>query len=325
MQKFKVQILLATCNGEKYLREQLESLRNQTYDDWECLISDDCSTDSTLDIIREYCEIDARFKLVSKERRYYSASYNFLHLMSVSDADFLLFCDQDDYWLSNKVEVLLNKILDESDDSYDIPICVFSDAKLVNKNLESFGVESFQSTLSLDANKVTLLNLMTSNVVQGCACVINKRLAEIVVNSSDFAYFPVYDWFAGAIAKSQGKLVYIPDMLHLYRQHDSNSVGAQKLTLRKWIRDLRTCEKESRGGAKEEIKRESWAFARARRILNDFKPRDNNDIEELKYLTSFINAKFFGKIKILNHYKWFNSFIGYRIALFIVCFKPYTW
>lgn len=325
MENAKVQILLATCNGEKYLREQLESLRNQTYGDWECLISDDCSADSTLDIINEYCEMDSRFILVSKGHRYYSASYNFLHLLSVSNADYILFCDQDDYWLSNKVEMLVDKIIEESRGESNIPICVFSDARIVNSNLEPYISDSFQSTLELDAKNVELLDLMTSNVVQGCASVINRKLVEIVVDSSDFAYFPVYDWFFGAIAKSQGKLVYIPDRLHLYRQHDSNSVGAHKSTIIKWIKNLINSEKECKGGIKEEIKRESWIFARGRRILNEFTPRNDCDVKELEYLTSFIDAKFCDKIRILNHYKWFGTFIGFKISLFIVCFRAYTW
>lgn len=321
----RVQILLATYNGEKYLREQLDSLINQSYTDWECLISDDCSSDSTLEIINEYCGFDSRFKLVSKEHRYYSASYNFLHLMHVSDADFVLFCDQDDYWYDNKIEVLVNNIKEASCHAENLPICVFSDAKLVNKNLDSLCVESFQSTLPFDARKITLTDLIASNVVQGCSCIINRELVRIVVESSDFAYFIVYDWFIGTIAKSKGKLIYIPEMLHLYRQHESNSIGAQKLTFIKWVRDLRNCEKSGKGGAKEEIKAESWVFARARRILNDFTPCNSCDVEELKHLTSFINATIFTKIKILNRYRWFNYFIGYRIALLIVCFKPYTW
>lgn len=319
-----VQILLATYNGEKYLTEQLDSLITQTYTNWECLISDDCSTDKTLEIIEKYCNSDSRFRLVSKGIKHSSLNENFLDLMQRSSAEYILFCDQDDYWLENKVETLVGKIITESKDNYDIPICVFSDAYIANSSLEIIN-ESFQSTLKNDAKFVDIIDILGSNVVQGCSSIINRKLVEMVVSEGNFDYFNVYDWLIGAIASSNGVLVYIPNRLLLYRQHEFQVCGTKKESVAHYLIRLFQNALLDREQKKITIKLDASVIGRAKRILSHFPPKNNDLKMELEYLDTFSNVNCSQRIRILNHFKWFKADANQRIALLIACLKEIDW
>lgn len=324
LDKPHVQILLATYNGEKYLSEQLDSLIAQTYTNWECLISDDCSTDNTTDIIKAYCVKDNRFKLVSSRVKHPSLNENFLDLMNRSTAEFVLFSDQDDYWLDNKVEVLVDAILEETRECNDIPVCVFSDSSIADSSMNVV-VDSFQSTLLNNANDVSTLDIIGSNVVQGCASIVNRKLIECVINEGNFAYFNVYDWLCGAISRSQGKLIFIPKSLLLYRQHDSQVCGTKKESLLHYIYRLATLMFKDRTQAGAVVKLDASVIGRAKRILLRFPPVDFDEKCELQYLDSFSDTSFIGRIKILNHFKWFKYDAIHRMALLMACIKNIDW
>lgn len=319
-----VQILLATYNGEKYLTEQLDSLITQTYTNWECLISDDCSTDKTLEIIEKYCHTDSRFKLVSKGIKHSSLNENFLDLMQHSTAEYVLFCDQDDFWLDNKVETLVGRMVVVDNANENVPICVFSDSIIVDSKL-SVLVESFQSTLKNDARHVDVIDVLGSNVVQGCSSIINRKLVDVVVSEGNFDYFNVYDWLIGAIASSNGVLVYIPDRLLLYRQHEFQVCGTKKESVFHYIFRLFQNALSDREQAKVTIKLDASVIGRAKRILSHFPPKDIYLKKELEYLDTFSSVSCSQRIKILNHFKWFKADANQRIALLIACLKDMDW
>ena len=113
----KVCILMATYNGGQFLQQQLESLRAQTFENWQLLISDDGSQDNTLALLREYAKIDARIKLLPNKKTARGACQNFGYLASKgleTEADYFFFCDQDDVWNKNKIaqqhSVLVNAL-----------------------------------------------------------------------------------------------------------------------------------------------------------------------------------------------------------------------
>ena len=102
-----VNILLSTYNGEKYLAEQIDSIVNQTYTDWNLLIRDDGSTDNTVSIIKNYEEKDARIKFINSfQIENVGVHLSFKNLAKFSDADWYFLCDQDDVWKPNKVQVV---------------------------------------------------------------------------------------------------------------------------------------------------------------------------------------------------------------------------
>ncbi|MBR4154305.1 MAG: glycosyltransferase [Paludibacteraceae bacterium] len=97
-----VAILMATYNGAKYLREQIDSLFVQTYRDWTLYIQDDGSKDATLDIIKEYS--DERIVLVDVGLTRQGAGMNFMSLLNMVESEYYMFCDQDDVWFEDKME-----------------------------------------------------------------------------------------------------------------------------------------------------------------------------------------------------------------------------
>ncbi len=104
-----ISIAMATYNGEKYLREQLNSILAQTCSDFELIACDDGSTDSTVQILNEYAEKDKRIKVFVNERNLGFAK-NFEKLVSLCSGDYIAFCDQDDIWENKHLEIFLNEI-----------------------------------------------------------------------------------------------------------------------------------------------------------------------------------------------------------------------
>jgi glycosyltransferase involved in cell wall biosynthesis len=106
-----VQILLATYNGARFLREQLDSLFNQTFQDFTVLIRDDGSTDNTVQIIEEYNQkFPNKITLLEDSFKNVGATQNFGILLENATADYIFFCDQDDIWVKHKIEKSLQKI-----------------------------------------------------------------------------------------------------------------------------------------------------------------------------------------------------------------------
>jgi rhamnosyltransferase len=108
----KIDILLATYNGEKYVREQIESILHQTYTNFNLLISDDVSKDSTVSILKEYEQKDSRVKVFVQEK---NLGYirNFEFLLKQVTSNYYMLSDQDDFWLPEKVEKSYKKIIEE--------------------------------------------------------------------------------------------------------------------------------------------------------------------------------------------------------------------
>ena len=105
----KVSIALATYNGEKYLREQLDSILNQDFKDFTLYISDDGSSDGTLKILGEYAAKDGRVKPFPKHEPNKSACRHFLYMLENIQSDLYLFCDQDDVWTSDHIGIFVEK------------------------------------------------------------------------------------------------------------------------------------------------------------------------------------------------------------------------
>ena len=121
-----VAILMATYNGEKYLREQIDSLIAQTYRDWTLYIQDDGSKDATLDIIKEYS--DERIVLVDVGLTRQGACMNFMSLLNMVESKYYMFCDQDDVWFVDKIEKELARMkMVEAEKGIETPIIVHTD------------------------------------------------------------------------------------------------------------------------------------------------------------------------------------------------------
>ena len=106
-----IDILLATYNSEKYLKEQLDSLLAQTDDDFTLIASDDASCDNTINILEEYKTKFNNIKIYANEKGSGSAKNNFFKLLTLSTSPYVMFCDHDDYWEKEKIEKTLNVMI----------------------------------------------------------------------------------------------------------------------------------------------------------------------------------------------------------------------
>ena len=99
----KITILMATYNGAKYLKDQLESIRLQDFTDWQLIISDDISTDDSRLLIKSYINDHPYLDIKLVEGSGRGFCYNFFSMLSEVSTDYFCFCDQDDIWLPNKL------------------------------------------------------------------------------------------------------------------------------------------------------------------------------------------------------------------------------
>ncbi|HIC0810426.1 TPA: glycosyltransferase family 2 protein [Streptococcus agalactiae] len=221
----KVNILMATYNGEKFLAQQIESIQKQTFKEWNLLIRDDGSSDKTCDIIRNFTAKDSRIRFINEnEHHNLGVIKSFFTLVNYEVADFYFFSDQDDVWLPEKLSVSLEAAKHKASD---VPLLVYTDLKVANQELNILQ-DSMIRAQSHHAN-TTLLPELTENTVTGGTMMINHALAEKWFTPNDIL---MHDWFLALLAASLGEIIYLDLPTQLYRQHDNNVLGARTMDKR---------------------------------------------------------------------------------------------
>ena len=235
----KIQILMSTYNGGRYIRTQLKSIVAQTIKNKTLLIRDDGSTDNTIEIIQEY---QKQYPWIFYyQGKNIGVQKSFLELIQNSDpeADYIAFSDQDDEWLPEKLEravECLQKLGSAQEPS--VPLLYCSDKIIVGEQLESLNV-----TVSRKVRKITFGNALVQNICTGCTAVMNHELKNIINK-----HFPVdaqniimHDWWLYLTACCFGKVYYDENAYIKYRQHGRNISGAivnKKELLRYRIKQL---------------------------------------------------------------------------------------
>lgn len=229
-----IDILMATYNGEKYVKEQIESILNQTYQEWKLYIRDDGSKDNTLSILRDFQnKHKERIFLVEDNKKGLGAKGNFSELIQYSNSEYCMFSDQDDVWINTKIEESMKKMQSVESDK-NIPILVHSDLKVVDSELKIIN-ESFWEYQQLDSSKNTLNNLLVQNNITGCTMLMNKSLVNICRDIPSNCI--MHDWWIGLVASAFGKIYTVDNQTILYRQHGNNEVGAHKYNSIGFIKD----------------------------------------------------------------------------------------
>ncbi len=219
-----VDILLSTYNGEKYIEELFESLISQTYGDWKIIIRDDGSTDNTINKINTFVKKNpSKVVLINDEEGNIGYTKSFMKLLSCSGSDYIMFCDQDDVWKSNKIEDLL-KLIREKETKLNnqiTPHLAFSDLTVVNQTLEVI-YGSFLNHIGFKKNKGQQIHLL-KNYTPGCNIIFNRSLKEFSLQTENLV--GLHDFWLVILAACIGKISYTNQSLMLYRIHESNSIG----------------------------------------------------------------------------------------------------
>ncbi|MDK1732058.1 glycosyltransferase family 2 protein [Dellaglioa algida] len=209
---------MATYNGEKYLKEQINSIRNQTFQEWELLIRDDGSTDHTMDIIAYYLKLDSRIKLIEKQGNI-GAKGSFFQLLRRSTAPFFMFSDQDDVWKKDKIVKSINLIKDFDD----VPVLGFTGLCVVDVNLKKI-----RSSKRVKIKDITFEKLLLENQVTGATIIGNKALRDKVMETENLntSFISMHDWWITLVASQFGVVKFLDEDTMMYRQHDANVLGA---------------------------------------------------------------------------------------------------
>lgn len=222
MQKANVAILMSTYNGQKYIEEQIKSIINQSFSNWVLLIRDDGSKDNTVSIIKKYCKLDSRIHLVASNKNVGTVS-SFFYLLKHSNANYYMFCDQDDVWKHDKVQVSVEKL--ESVSNHNMPLCAYSNLTVVDNSLHP------QKEL-LTQNWQSFPYLLFTNNIFGCTMIINQALkSKVLFDHLNIKNIYMHDWWLALLGSAFGKVLFIPKSTMLYRQHGTNQVGATKKTI----------------------------------------------------------------------------------------------
>jgi len=215
----QIDILMAVYNGEKYLKEQLDSILNQTYEKFNLIISNDCSSDNSLEILNEYQKRDDRIVVFDQEKNL-GLIKNFEFLLTKVINKYFMLSDQDDVWYNNKIEVSLNKIVEDN------VMLVHTDLEVVDDNLRTIN-NSFLKQLNIYKKAIRFNDynlIFLDNCVTGCTILANS---EIIEKALCLPEKPIlHDWWLALIAGTIGKIGFINEPTIKYRQHESNLIGA---------------------------------------------------------------------------------------------------
>lgn len=271
-----VQVLMSTYNGEKYIREQLDSILKQTYPFVEILIRDDGSSDGTISILKEYSD---RYENVT----YYQGNnvgviQSFLQLLRDSDdsAEYFSFADQDDVWLPEKIERAVEKLKGRN---CDLPLLYCSDQYVTDEKLNIIKIDEKKARPSFG-------NALVQNICTGCTAVMNHALRELV-NQTKPVNIVMHDWWFYILASLKGEVIY-DDTPHMYyRQHGSNEWGAKtgKWTVLKYR-------------LKQLTKKRGYIYRQNDEISKIIKGTDDSKNELLKLVQNSEHGMI-GKIKLI--------------------------
>ena len=224
-----IAILMATYNGEKYLREQIDSILSQTYRDWHLFIHDDGSEDDTIVILKEYKDKHPTRITIMDYPLQGGACRNFLSMLERVEADYYMFCDQDDVWLPKKIEMSLRAMYEMEKEYKGIPIIVNTDLMVVDNNLGMIA-HSFWEYEGIYPEFIRgYYDNAAVNSVTGCTMLFNSKVKELMPNPSKNTL--MHDtWLTLSTYANYGKVVYLQERTVNYRQHGSNVLGARDIS-----------------------------------------------------------------------------------------------
>ncbi|MFR0547004.1 glycosyltransferase family 2 protein [Limosilactobacillus reuteri subsp. suis] len=211
----RIAVLMATYNGEKYLKEQLKSIINQSNKKFDLFIRDDGSNDSTLSILREFEKNYTNIHLLEtkeldKKGQLANFSYLYKYVTSLNKYEYIMFSDQDDVWLPNKIAKSIDKLSHFSDK----PTLIYTNYVIYDQNTE-------EKTKAFSRHYVERFeSIFVQNWLMGCTMALNKKMIDLIKE------IPLdvdnHDYWIALVASLNNNIVYLEDVTMLHRLHNNN-------------------------------------------------------------------------------------------------------
>ena len=218
-----ISVCMATYNGEKYIKEQIETILVNLSEGDELIVSDDGSTDGTRDIVQQYSKSDARIRLVDGPRRGVIA--NFENAICHAKGDFIYLADQDDLWDAKKVEKVQA--------CFEKRTCmlVIHDADIIDGEGKCVEASFFQRR----GSKPGVLKNIIKNSYIGCCMAFRREVLERVLPIPK--NIEMHDQWIGVLAETMGEAVFLDEVLFHYRRHGDNVSSFTHYPVPKMIRN----------------------------------------------------------------------------------------
>ena len=291
----KIEILMATYNGETYIREQIDSIINETYKNWVLLVRDDNSKDNTVSIIEEYEQKDSRIRLLRDKKGNLGFVRNFEELMANSLEDFIMFSDQDDYWIENRIEKYIEIITNLSSEDMKKPLLIHSNSFICDKEL-NIKKEKFISNCAEDKEfDIVFFNY----IVQGSTALINRKLVNLALPFS--SKVTLHDRYLHLLAEFLGKRIFLNQSLMKYRQHDNNKIGASYSIVKK-------------------ILKKKYFNNEDRELILEIRNKyiENINKEKIMKIDDYLEVTDISKPKLSRFYKSFNFKMSKKKRMFLL-------
>lgn len=217
-QRQTVSVCLASYNGEHYIEEQIQSVLAQLAPSDELIVSDDASSDQTVDIIKRMG--DTRIRLLQNAKSL-GIVQNFARALKAAQNEVIFLCDQDDVWLPNKVDRMLVALTNG--------IMVVSDCQVVDAQLAPLHASFF----ALRGSRPGIAQNLWRNAYLGCCIAFKRTLLSRALPVP--SKVPMHDMWLGLVAQTMGTVVFLPEVLSLYRRHgNAASDGARVSRSSRW-------------------------------------------------------------------------------------------
>lgn len=229
--KDKVDILLTTYNSKiEYLKEQLDSILNQTYKNFKLIISDDCSPNEEVrKVLKEYEQKDNRIQLYFQQQNL-GYTKNFEFVLTKSTADYIAFCDHDDIWYPNKIEESLRTLKEKKVD------LVYCDARQIDENGKILHESylRYKNMPILDGKYQKEILPFSRHIAIGCSQLFTKRVKDFMIPFTENTM--AHDWHSLYIANALNGVYCIDKPLFGYRLHGNNAFGGRsfKQNVKMW-------------------------------------------------------------------------------------------
>ena len=298
MENDLVDILVTTFNTQpQYLIKQIDSLLSQTYQNIKIYISDDASKDIRIkEILIDYEKKDNRVKIFLQEKNK-GFIKNFEFLLNQSKAPYIMFCDHDDIWDKDKVEICLKEIKEKNVD------LVYSDVRQIDEedNVIQKSYLKYKNLPIIEGNNIK--KLYARHTILGCSQIITKDVKEKMLPFKKSVI--AHDWLSVVIANEKKGISYIPKTLLGYRIHSSNIFGGRNLeqNIKKWKLNNGTSYKDYLNYREDVIKN---AYKQGTKMSLDYITNQKNKEEATKILNYFdkISKKKYISFNVYSYFKF---------------------